>query len=98
MAGSSVALAYKRSALMTATKVTVKPPSEQVLKARDDFKAFCTYLGKPPAKHMLEWHRELCTGKDSECLIGISGPNTSILAPRGSAKSTVLGSWRICCG
>ena len=91
MAGSSVALAYKRSALMTATKVTVKPPSEQVLKARDDFKAFCTYLGKPPAKHMLEWHRELCTGKDSECLIGISGPNTSILAPRGSAKSTVLG-------
>ncbi len=91
MSVSSVALAYKRSALMTATKVTVKAPSEQVLQARDDFKVFCTYLGKPPAKHMMEWHNELCTGVDSECLVGIGGPNTDILAPRGSAKSTVLG-------
>jgi phage terminase large subunit-like protein len=91
MAIPSAALAYKRSALMTATKVTVKPPSEEVLKARDDFQDFCKYMGKPPAKHMLEWHAELCTGVDSECLIGIGGPNTSILAPRGSAKSTVLG-------
>ena len=76
---------------MTATKVTVKPPSQEVLKARDDFQDFCKFMGKPPAKHMLEWHAELCTGEDSECLIGIAGPNTSILAPRGSAKSTVLG-------
>ena len=87
----SAALAYKRSALMTATKVSVKPPSEQVLEARESFQAFCKYLGKAPAKHMLEWHAELCTGRDSECLIGIEGPNTDILAPRGSAKSTVLG-------
>ena len=87
MALSSVALAYKRSALMTATKVTVKPPSEEVLRARDDFKDFCTYMGKPPAKHMLEWHNELITGEDSECLMGF-GPRL-ILAPRGSAKSTV---------
>lgn len=91
MAISSAALAYKRSALMTATKLTVKPPSEEVLEARDNFQAFCTYMGKAPAKHMLEWHAELCTGKDSECLLGIGGPNTAILAPRGSAKSTVLG-------
>ena len=91
MAIPSAALAYKRSALMTATKVTVKPPSEEVLKARDDFQDFSIYMGKKPAKHMLEWHAELCTGVDSECLIGIGGPNTSILAPRGSAKSTVLG-------
>jgi hypothetical protein len=36
MAISSAALAYKRSALMTATKVTVKAPSEEVLEARDN--------------------------------------------------------------
>ena len=91
MAVPSIALAYKRSALMTATKVTAKAPSEEVLKARDDFKDFCTVMGKAPARHMLEWHRQLCTGEDSECLLGVGGPNTAILAPRGSAKSTVLG-------
>lgn len=91
MAIPSAALAYKRSALMTATKVTAKAPSEQVLQARENFQAFCEFLGKKPAKHMLEWHAELCTGEDSECLVGIGGPNTDILAPRGSAKSTVLG-------
>tara|TARA_B100001778_G_scaffold112512_2_gene92134 strand:+ start:2247 stop:3785 length:1539 start_codon:yes stop_codon:yes gene_type:complete len=91
MSSPSIALAYRRSALMTATKVTTKPPSAEVLRARDNFVDFCTYMGKPPAKHMLEWHAELCTGTDSECLIGVGGPNTSILAPRGSAKSTVLG-------
>lgn len=49
MAVSSIALAYRRSALMTATKVTVKPPSEEVLKARDNFQDFCKAMGKPPA-------------------------------------------------
>ena len=39
MAVASSALAYKRMALMSATKVTVKPPSEEVLRARDDFQA-----------------------------------------------------------
>ena len=91
MAIASASLAYRRSALMTATKVTVKPPSEELHRARDDFNDFCTVMGKKPAKHMLEWHTQLCTGEDSECLMGIGGPNTSILAPRGSAKSTVLG-------
>ena len=91
MAVPSIALAYRRSALMSATKVTTKPPSEEILRARDDFKDFCVAMGKAPARHMLEWHKQLCTGEDSECLIGVGGPNTSILAPRGSAKSTVLG-------
>jgi len=91
MAIASSSLAYRRSALMTATKVTVKAPSPEVLRARDDFKDFCVYMGKPPANHMLEWHNELCTGEDSEVLMGVGGPNTAILAPRGSAKSTVLG-------
>ena len=91
MAVPSIALAYRRSALMTATKVSVKTPDARILKARDNFADFCTLMGKPPAKHMLEWHNELCTGKNSECLLGIAGPNTDILAPRGSAKSTTLG-------
>ena len=91
MSGPSISSAYRRSAMMTATKVTTKAPSPEVLRARDDFVDFCKIMGKPPAKHMLEWHAELCTGIDSECLIGIGGPNTAILAPRGSAKSTVLG-------
>ncbi len=91
MSGVSISLAYRRNAMMKATKVTTKPPSEEVLEARDNFMAFCKIMGKPPAKHMMEWHHELCTGEDSEVLSGIAGPNTSILAPRGSAKSTVLG-------
>ena len=90
MAVPSIALAYRRSALMSATKVTTKPPSEEILRARDDFKDFCVAMGKAPARHMLEWHKQLCTGEDSECLIGVGGPNTSILAPRGSAKSLSL--------
>ena len=61
MAIANAALAYRRSALMTASKVTNKPPSEEVLAARDDFHAFCKAMGKAPAKHMLEWHVELCT-------------------------------------
>ena len=56
MAIASAALAYRRSALMSANKVTVKPPSEEVLAARDNFQAFCKAMGKPPANHMLEWH------------------------------------------
>ena len=51
MAIPSAALAYRRSALMTATKVTTKPPSPEVLRARDDFKDFCVFMGKAPANH-----------------------------------------------
>ena len=91
MAIASAALAYRRNALMSANKVTTKAPSADVLAARENFAAFCTVMGKAPAKHMLEWHNELCTGVDTECLLGVGGPNTAILAPRGSAKSTVLG-------
>ncbi len=90
MAIPSAALAYRRSALMTATKVTTKPPTPEVLRARDDFKDFCVFMGKAPAKHMLEWHAELCTGEDSEVLMGISGPNTAILAPRGPLDPNTL--------
>jgi hypothetical protein len=46
---------------------------------------------KKPAKHHLDWHRHFVTNEDSSCLIKIAGPNIDLLAPRGSAKSTVLG-------
>ena len=46
MAIPSAALAYRRSALMTATKVTTKPPTTEVLRARDNFKDFCVIMGK----------------------------------------------------
>ena len=59
-------------------------------RAQDDFLTFCTVLDKPPAAHMLEWHRELITGESNKYLLDIAGSNLDILAPRGSAKSTVL--------
>jgi len=91
MSGASAHLAYRRLAQMSSSKITVKEPTDDVLRARENFYDFCCFMGKKPAKHMLLWHNELITGEDSECLMGIGGPNVDILAPRGSAKSTVLG-------
>jgi phage terminase large subunit-like protein len=77
-----------------ATKII---PSKEVLKARKDFAFFCGWVTRNspepciPAEHHLEWHDILITGKDSKCLRGIAGDNLDLLAPRGSAKSTVLG-------
>lgn len=68
-------------------KVRVPP---EIRLARRDFGEFCRQFGKPPAEHMKLWHRELVTGHDSSQLLRCAGPNTAILAPRGSAKSTVL--------
>jgi hypothetical protein len=47
-------------------------------------------MDKAPAHHMLEWHKHLITGNSNRYLLDIAGPNLDILAPRGSAKSTVL--------
>ena len=91
MAIPSAHLAYQRNARMTSGKVVAKAPSAEVLAARENFADFCRLLGKPPAKHMIEWHNEFLTGESSEVLMDMAGPNTAILAPRGSAKSTVLG-------
>ena len=91
MANTSISAAYRRNALLTSKKITdVEVPSE-VLEARENFAAFCTFFGKPPAKHMLEWHNAFITGESSPVLMDMAGPNTAILAPRGSAKSTCLG-------
>ncbi|NDF99544.1 MAG: hypothetical protein EB101_11620, partial [Chitinophagia bacterium] len=93
MAGTSIYSVYRRTARAAAQKRVVKQSATvDVDRARKDFGYFCEVVGdKPPAAHHKEWHQYLCTGNDSECLVGIAGPNVDILAPRGSAKSTVLG-------
>ena len=89
MAGTSIHSVYRRTARAAAQQRIVKKTSNiDVERARKDFAYFCDVVGdKPPAEHHKEWHKYLCTGEDSECLIGIGGPNIDILAPRGSAKS-----------
>lgn len=99
MAGVSIALARKRSALKAAKSIQKQPEvvveepviPPHVLKARDNFGYFCELMGKPPARHMKEWHKAFLTGESNEHLLDIAGPNTCLLSPRGSAKSTVLG-------
>jgi len=93
MAGTSIYSVYRRTARAAAKQHVVKKSSGvDIERARTDFAYFCDVVGeKPPATHHKEWHRYLCTDQDTECLIGIGGPNIDILAPRGSAKSTVLG-------
>ena len=93
MAGTSLHSVYRRTARAAAQQRIVKKTSSiDIQRARTDFAYFCDVVGdKPPAAHHKEWHQYLCTGVDSECLVGIGGPNIDILAPRGSAKSTILG-------
>jgi hypothetical protein len=93
VAGTSIYSVYRRTARAAAQKRVVKQTSSiDIERARTDFGYFCEVVGdKPPATHHKEWHRYLCTDTNSECLVGIAGPNIDILAPRGSAKSTVLG-------
>ena len=93
MEGTSIYSVYRRTARAAAKQQVVKKTSNvDVEKARKNFAYFCDVVGgKPPAAHHLEWHKYLCTDDDSVCLKSIAGPNIDILAPRGSAKSTVLG-------
>ena len=87
-------LAYRRNAQAAARRQQIRVPRnlESLEKAREDFGFFCEYVAdKPPAQHHKEWHRHFVTDTDSSCLLKIAGPNVDLLAPRGSAKSTVLG-------
>ncbi len=87
-------LAFRRNAKAAARRQQIKKPKnlESLTKAREDFGFFCEYVAdKPPAYHHKEWNRNFVTNEDSSCLIKIAGPNIDLLAPRGSAKSTVLG-------
>lgn len=87
-------LAYRRNARAAAQQQQIRPPKNAAAlqRAREDFGFFCEYVAnKPPAEHHKHWHRHFVTEQDSSCLIKIAGPNIDLLAPRGSAKSTVLG-------
>jgi phage terminase large subunit-like protein len=90
---SRESLAYRRGAQHRALRAveTQQDQSNSIYtKAASDFHTFCIVLGKPPAKHMLEWHHHLITGDSNKYLLDIAGSNLDILSPRGSAKSTVL--------
>ena len=96
MAPLSVGAGRRRSAQVAAKAVKKAPvaviePTAEQLRARNDFSYFCKCMGLPPARHMKEWHRAFLTGKSNDYLLDIAGPNTVLLSPRGSAKSTVLG-------
>lgn len=89
-----VHLAHRRNAKAAARNQQIKKPRnlEALKSARDDFGFFCEYVAdKPPAAHHQEWHKHFVTDQDSSCLLRIAGPNIDLLAPRGSAKSTILG-------
>jgi hypothetical protein len=94
---SRLHLTYRRNAKAASAKAVLlsekKNNEDELLeKARNDFGFFCEYVAdKPPAKHHKEWHRHLVTGESNSVLHLIAGPNIDLLAPRGSAKSTVLG-------
>jgi hypothetical protein len=72
-------------------KTEPAPASPAALLARQDLGAFGAYVvDKKPATHHKSWFPYLVTGEDSTELNGIAGGYLSILAPRGSAKSTWL--------
>jgi phage terminase large subunit-like protein len=61
-----------------------------ILAARNDFAVFSSRLGKPPPRHMRDWYKAFLTGESNEHLSFIAGPDTALLSPRGSAKSTFV--------
>jgi len=90
---SRESFAYRRALKLKAVRALEEDSAiidNVFTRAQDDFLTFCTLLDKAPARHMLEWHKHLITGESNRYLIDIAGPNLDILAPRGSAKSTVL--------
>ena len=95
MSNASISLARRRSAQLAARAIQSQPEvvttPPHVLKARKSFAFFCELMGKPAARHMKVWHQEFLTGESNEHLLDIAGPNTCLLSPRGSAKSTVIG-------
>lgn len=94
MAGASIAAARRRSAQLAAAAIKQRPEATElpkhVLKARSNFSYFCELMGKKPARHMKVWHRVFLSGQSNDNLLDAAGPNTAILSPRGSAKSTSL--------
>lgn len=97
MAKNAIHLSYRHKARELSRQAVVSEPTPEARRAQQDFAWFCTYLTREwsepatPAEHHLEWHQHLVTEQDTKCLIRIGGANVDLLAPRGSAKSTVLG-------
>lgn len=92
MSGTNLHSVYRRTARAAAKQRIVKNTTGvDVDRARVDFAYFCDVVAdKPPAEHHLEWHKYLCSGVDTECLLGIGGPNIDILAPRGPLDPDTL--------
>lgn len=77
-----------REFVRTASRTDSSP---EAVKARNNFSWFLEYvLDLPPPPHIQEWIPILVTGQSNNILHLIAGQDTSILAPRGSAKSTIL--------
>jgi phage terminase large subunit-like protein len=84
-------LRHRYNARLAAKNPTFDVSSENALRARNDFAYFCEYVtGRAPAAHHHQWIKALVTNQDSACLKKIAGWNLEILAPRGSAKSTIV--------
>lgn len=85
---------YKDKARKAARSATIAARTPDALRAWNDFAYFGEYVGgKKAAKHHLEWIEELVTGENSQALNLVAGEHLSILAPRGSAKSTWIALW-----
>jgi phage terminase large subunit-like protein len=70
--------------------------SPEGLEARQNLAKFAEYISDGAivaAEHHRTWIDYLCTGESNDLLNAIAGENTSILAPRGSAKSTWVAYW-----
>ena len=94
MARNVLHLPSRFKAREKAKKAAISTSSSEATKARDNFAFFCEFvLDKPPAAHHQVWHEYLITNSDSTALNKIAGPNLELLAPRGSAKSTVIGAF-----
>lgn len=85
-------LPYRIRAVELSKKATVAEPTPEARRARDDFAWFGKYVqGVDAMPHHQVWIDALVTNKDSSQLKKVAGPNTAILAPRGSGKSTWYG-------
>jgi len=76
--------AYRRALKLRAQRAVEDSGNDSAVdnvfsRAQNDFATFCTLMDKPPAQHMLQWHRELVTGESNRYLLDIAGPNTDIL-------------------
>ncbi len=84
---------FRYKARESARVMAVGIQSAEEIRAQLDFPFFCEWVTRETAEpkvqpdHMKVWNELILTEKSSSCLIGIAGQNTSIRAPRGSAKA-----------